>query len=393
MSDYTDLVADMKRYTDRDDVAQDLPRFIKHVEADMNRRLRTRHMMDQAIVRPPIGSGDINLPSDFLAARNASLKGCDMEYLTPEQMDRCCAGSTQFNRGGTTYYTIIGNTMRIMPIPAKEDVEIDILSSPAIATAFDGKTVSDPDTGEQWYQYYSGWRLGNIPEEDGIEVKMTFNIHHQRTINGVVTEDSLQEIDVPYDEDTETYTHRFLLKQPVSNTPTIVTDYHDIRVWVELEVTYGVFSAESKSATDLASSRGGYRHRPSFRVESQVEPPVADTLYTEQMPDVNLNYYAEIPPLGLGIYTGDLPTPNDELVPDPSTEIDLSPVRTVSQNWVSHLAPDVYLNGCMAEASAFYYDDNRSAQWRQKYERAIDQIKLADSSDRWSGGTLQTRIA
>lgn len=53
--------------------------------------------------------------------------------------------------------------------------------------------------------------------------------------------------------------------------------------------------------------------------------------------------------------------------------------------------PDLYLYGSLLQSEAYQKNDERMATWASFYQRALEQIRLADAKDRHSGSVLQVR--
>lgn len=62
-------------------------------------------------------------------------------------------------------------------------------------------------------------------------------------------------------------------------------------------------------------------------------------------------------------------------------------------NWLLRKFPDVYLYGCLYEASAYVFDSEHAAEWKQKFDQSIQDLIDGDAADRWSGSTLRIRSA
>lgn len=60
-------------------------------------------------------------------------------------------------------------------------------------------------------------------------------------------------------------------------------------------------------------------------------------------------------------------------------------------NWLLRKFPDVYLYGCLYEASAYVFDVPHEERWGQKFNQAIQDLIDGDTRDRWSGSTMKVR--
>lgn len=60
-------------------------------------------------------------------------------------------------------------------------------------------------------------------------------------------------------------------------------------------------------------------------------------------------------------------------------------------NWLSNIAPEVYIYGLVAEISAFVKDPEAIQIWDAKFYTAISTLQHEDDTSRWSGAALQTK--
>ena len=60
-------------------------------------------------------------------------------------------------------------------------------------------------------------------------------------------------------------------------------------------------------------------------------------------------------------------------------------------NWVLRKFPDIYLYGCLYEASAYVFDSEHAMEWKQKFDVAINDLIQTDAADRWSGSSMRVR--
>ena len=56
-------------------------------------------------------------------------------------------------------------------------------------------------------------------------------------------------------------------------------------------------------------------------------------------------------------------------------------------------SPDVYLYGALAEAYAYLLDEQRAAQYDEKFTRAINEVKLDEERSHYGTGSLQIKSA
>lgn len=91
-----------------------------------------------------------------------------------------------------------------------------------------------------------------------------------------------------------------------------------------------------------------------------------------------------------------------ELVPSPpvGTEIEMTyyariPALTdaAPTNFLLTGFPDVYLYGALAHTAPYLKDDPRLATWGQLYDRALEEIIVADERSQYSGSVLKMRTS
>ncbi len=131
MSNYSDLVQDIKDWLMRDDLASHTPTFIRLAEADFNRQLRTRQM----VKRSQVAANDryLKLPSDWRRAWNIQRASDDfpLTYLTPAEMDKerhRLSVHEITEPDVATYYSLFGDSIELLPAPTAADpVTIEML--------------------------------------------------------------------------------------------------------------------------------------------------------------------------------------------------------------------------------------------------------------------------
>jgi hypothetical protein len=106
---YTDLLADIALWLNRDDLTAVIPSFLRLCEADMNSKLRLRSMLTTVSVTAAGGA----LPSDCLAVKSVGVSGYDnLGFVTPNEaaaINLASAGDT------ATWWTVDGNTLVVSP--------------------------------------------------------------------------------------------------------------------------------------------------------------------------------------------------------------------------------------------------------------------------------------
>lgn len=123
---YSQLKSNIADFLNRSDLTAVIPTFISLTEAQMERALRVRQMIERSTAQ--IDTEYSALPSDFLEAKTFKITSSrpiqPVEFVTPEQMDdaqQLSAGAL----GIPKYFTIIGNQIRVSPAPdATYDAEL-----------------------------------------------------------------------------------------------------------------------------------------------------------------------------------------------------------------------------------------------------------------------------
>ncbi len=123
---YSQLKSNIADFLNRSDLTAVIPTFISLTEAQMERALRVRQMIERSAAQ--IDTEYSALPSDFLEAKTFKITSSrpiqPVEFVTPEQMDdaqQLSAGAL----GIPKYFTIIGNQIRVSPAPdATYDAEL-----------------------------------------------------------------------------------------------------------------------------------------------------------------------------------------------------------------------------------------------------------------------------
>ena len=66
-------------------------------------------------------------------------------------------------------------------------------------------------------------------------------------------------------------------------------------------------------------------------------------------------------------------------------------LQTNSTNWLMTNHPAIYLAACMAELSAYTFDDERISAWNERYQAEITAIRKADDDALRSGSAMRVR--
>ncbi len=114
---YAELQTAVKNWSKRTDLDSIIPDFIRLAELRVNRNLRIRKMETRVTSDTVASQEYYGLPTNFLQMRGFKLNTApltDLDYLTPEMMDRTWAGSLT---GKPRAYTIVGDEVRLGPKP------------------------------------------------------------------------------------------------------------------------------------------------------------------------------------------------------------------------------------------------------------------------------------
>lgn len=122
-----------------------------------------------------------------------------------------------------------------------------------------------------------------------------------------------------------------------------------------------ILSYHSPSSLDKSYMSAGTGKPEGFSI-------VGRELKFRPIPDSG--YTAEI------IYIGSLPAIGDSSTPTLFTR-----------------SPDVYLYGALSEAYAYLMDEQRAAQYDQKFSRAINEVKIDEERSHYGSGSLQIKSA
>ena len=184
---YAELQTAVKNWSKRNDLDSIIPDFIRLAELLVNRNLRIRKMETRVTTNTVASQEYYGLPINFLQMRSFKLNTSpltDLDYLTPEMMDRTWAGSIT---GKPRAYTIVGDEVRL---GAKPDAvyEMEMLYYQAPTSLSDSNTsnfmlTANPDV----LVYASLIELNSYSANDTAIMKYTqlFN----EAINAIQTED------------------------------------------------------------------------------------------------------------------------------------------------------------------------------------------------------------
>lgn len=125
LDSWTNLKAEIADWSNRSDLTAVIPTFITLAEAQLNRKLRTRDMIERSTAT--IDSEFTALPSDFLAPRTFKLDASPpltLRYVSPDELNRMKALSGD-EAGIPEVYTVTDGGFQIYPAPQDEyDAEL-----------------------------------------------------------------------------------------------------------------------------------------------------------------------------------------------------------------------------------------------------------------------------
>lgn len=114
---YSDLKTTIAGYLARSDLTSQIPDFIRLCEVRLRRDLRIRQMLKSVTTATVASDNTVELPSDFLEARDLVLVGNPVQplnYLSPSLFNRNARAA---DAGKPLDYTILANDFQLAPIP------------------------------------------------------------------------------------------------------------------------------------------------------------------------------------------------------------------------------------------------------------------------------------
>lgn len=114
---YSDLKTTIAGYLARSDLTSQIPDFIRLCELRLRRDLRIRQMLKSVTTSTTASDSTVELPSDFLEARDLVVVGNPVQplsYLSPSLFNRNARAA---DAGKPLDYTILANDFQLAPIP------------------------------------------------------------------------------------------------------------------------------------------------------------------------------------------------------------------------------------------------------------------------------------
>lgn len=129
---YSDLKTTIAGYLARSDLTSQIPDFIRLCELRLRRDLRIRQMLKSVTTATTASDSTVELPSDFLEARDLVVVGNPVQplsYLSPSLFNRNARAA---DAGKPLDYTILANDFQLAPIPdAVYTIKLLYYSAPA----------------------------------------------------------------------------------------------------------------------------------------------------------------------------------------------------------------------------------------------------------------------
>jgi hypothetical protein len=118
LTNYSDLKTTVANYLARNDLTNQVPDFIRLAEYRMRREVRIRQMLKSATTDTVSGDSTVEMPTDFLEARDFVVVGNPtqpLSYASPSALSRNVNSSTT---GKPTEYTILASEFQLSPVPS-----------------------------------------------------------------------------------------------------------------------------------------------------------------------------------------------------------------------------------------------------------------------------------
>ena len=142
---YLELKTAVINWLDHLDSQDLVPQFVELARAKINRKLMAREMTCVGEAVGVADQTDYDLPADWAGARQVSVDGLDLEYLTPELF----TNDLKRERSSALFYTIRANKIRFSSAPG-EGATIELVYYRKVP-----ELVEDTDT---------NWLLENHPD-------------------------------------------------------------------------------------------------------------------------------------------------------------------------------------------------------------------------------------
>ena len=114
---YAELKTAIANYLNRSDLTSDLDTFIDNVEAELNRRLRTKDMIKRATATAD--AQYLSVPTDWLEAINIQIDSNEFSPLFQQSIESMDVyrKSNNNSTGQPVYYAMVDDTIELAPTP------------------------------------------------------------------------------------------------------------------------------------------------------------------------------------------------------------------------------------------------------------------------------------
>lgn len=133
----------------------------------------------------------------------------------------------------------------------------------------------------------------------------------------------------------------------------------------------------------------------SLKLTSTNPPTPLSFMTIDNLDEQSAHYTASGKPKFFGVVGNQLrilPTPDATYTTELTYYAKLTKLsNVVTSNWLLASSPDVYLYGALLQAAPYLKDDARIQTWATLYERALNDLRVADDRGASSGGVLLTR--
>lgn len=114
---YSSLKTTIANYLARNDLTDQIPDFIRLAEYRLRREIRIRQMLKSATTATTAGDKTIELPTDFLEARDIFVVGNPSQSLSYVSPSALTANSRSTQSGKPNQYTVLASEFQLSPIP------------------------------------------------------------------------------------------------------------------------------------------------------------------------------------------------------------------------------------------------------------------------------------
>lgn len=117
LTTFSQLKTSIANYLNRSDLTSVIPDFITLAESKLNRNLRLRKMQTTTSLTTTSGTATLDLPTDFLEVVQLFVDGNPnvvLDYVNPTEIE---LNNLNDASGNPQQYTIIGDTIKLNPIP------------------------------------------------------------------------------------------------------------------------------------------------------------------------------------------------------------------------------------------------------------------------------------